>query len=284
MYTEENLVNGRPSWSAILLGAFSALGIALFLIAFGFAIFFSVENRAPHAAADWLAVWSLIVPIVSVFCGALVCARFRGTPNRGAGALQGIGVWGFSYVIGIALVALCSAPLMSFAGNLVGARAGKGMPLLNEPAVTATSALGINAGNIIAPVNRDLAAQGKATLDRNQAQTALDDSIANSMHANQVDRNDFISHFTQDTNVSRGTAEEVYASLGPARGGSDRAQLVNAKEGAVDSIAIYSWFAFVSMGLSLLGAVIAASLREEDVDRIFVRRREVVTRRTEVVP
>lgn len=104
----------KTSWSNILTGSFTALGVGLFLNVLGLAIGFSVLSNSESAAAGWLAVWSLIVPVVALFVGGIVGARTGSPDSRAHAAAEGVATWGFTYIIGIGMLFLRNA----FAGGM----------------------------------------------------------------------------------------------------------------------------------------------------------------------
>lgn len=259
----------RPSWSAILSGAFAALGIAIFLFALGIAIFFSAADHAPKGAMDWMAIWSLIVPIVSVFFGALFCARLAGPTNRFGGALHGLSVWGFFYVIGGAVLALAVTPILTSASTL----AGSALTTAGGAATSAVSsggqtaqALGLSANTFLGPVNQKLQARGQAPLTEAQLKKAFDDGIRASIAQGGFNRETFIDTVARDTSLTRDDANQIFGSVG---GGFSqmKSSMYSAYNHFVDSLALYTWFLFISIGIALIGALLAASLAVSRVQR-----------------
>jgi len=259
----------RPSWSAILSGAFAALGISMFLGALGLAIFFSSADHSPKGAMDWLAIWSLIVPIVAVFFGALFCARLAGPTNRFGGAVHGLSVWGFFYVIGAAVLALAAAPLFTSASTLAGSVLGTAGQAVTAGAGSSdklASTLGLDANTFLGPVNQKLQARGQKPLTVAQLKTALDDGIKTSIAQGRFDKQIFVNTVAKDTSLTPADANQVFGSVG---GGLQnvKGSLYTAYNHFMDGLALYTWFLFISMGLALLGSVLASSLAVSRVQR-----------------
>lgn len=96
-------------WSAILAGAFTALGVWMFLYALGAAIGGADTQRGPDA---WTAIYTLISPIIAFFFGGLIASRSSGIETKADGALHGIVLWGFGFVIGGLLLSVMGAEIL----------------------------------------------------------------------------------------------------------------------------------------------------------------------------
>jgi hypothetical protein len=96
-------------WGAVLAGAFTALGVWMFLYALGAAIGGEGGQQGPDT---WTAIYTLISPIIAFFVGGLVAARARGVDTRADGALHGVVLWGFGLVIGGFLLATMGAEVL----------------------------------------------------------------------------------------------------------------------------------------------------------------------------
>lgn len=96
-------------WSAILAGAFTALGCWMFLYALGAAIGGADTKAGPDA---WTAIYTLVSPIIAFFIGGLVASRSRGIETKADGALHGVVLWGFGFVIGGLLFSFMGAEVL----------------------------------------------------------------------------------------------------------------------------------------------------------------------------
>jgi|GEM_PF-3727986 len=100
-------------WSAILAGAFTALGVWMFLYALGAAIGGAGGRTGP---GSWTAIYTLIAPIIAFFIGGLVAARARGVDTKADGAIHGVVLWGFGLVIGGFLLSTMGAEVLVHSG------------------------------------------------------------------------------------------------------------------------------------------------------------------------
>lgn len=101
-------------WSAILAGAFTALGVWMFLYALGAAIGGAGARTGPGA---WTAIYTLISPIIAFFIGGLVTARARGVDTKADGAIHGVVLWGFGLVVGGFLLSTMGAEVLVHSGT-----------------------------------------------------------------------------------------------------------------------------------------------------------------------
>jgi hypothetical protein len=272
----------RPSWSAILSGAFAALGIGIFLFALGIAIFFSAADNSPKGAMDWLAIWSLIVPIISVFFGALLCARIAGPTNRFGGALHGLSVWGFFYVIGGVVLALFLTPILTSASTLAGSAlstAGNAATAVAGSSGKVASTLGLDANTFLGPVNQKLEARGQNPLTVAQLKTAIDDGVRASIAHGTFNKQIFVNTVAHDTSLTPAEANDVFGSVGGGLG-NIKSSVRSAYNHFVDGLSLYTWFLFISIGLALIGALLGSSLAVSRTQReyqasAFQGRREV---------
>ena len=99
----------RIHWNAVLAGAFTALGVWMFLYTLGGAIGGAGGKAGP---TTWTAVYTLIAPIIAFFFGGYVVARDRGIDTKGDGALHAVVTWGFGMVIGTLLLSITGAEIL----------------------------------------------------------------------------------------------------------------------------------------------------------------------------
>jgi hypothetical protein len=120
----------RLSWSAIFGGTFAALGLGVLLAALGIALGFgAIDPRHPNfgRVSWWLGLWSLVVPLPSMFLGTLVATRAAGALRRGTGILYGVVVWGLTtFVGGIVAVTIAGALVVRAANAALRVLAGAG--------------------------------------------------------------------------------------------------------------------------------------------------------------
>jgi len=259
----ERLGTLKPSWSGILAGAFVALGTMITLHLLGMAIAFTALPEKPQGSVMWLAVWSLVVPILSLAIGGLVAGRLSGAVTRLGGALHGAASWGFSLVVGlIVLTMVLGIGVRSVTGvggavaNTAGAVASGVGEAINPSQIAQT--LGLSAQDLLAPINRSRAQQGKPPLTVDQLQAALQDAANTALRQGRLDQDVLVGALVRNTAIDRQTAQQLaqdisnrLAAVGPA--------LNQALNTMFNAMAIWTWFAFGSALISLVTAMAAAA-------------------------
>lgn len=123
----------RLSWSAIFGGTFAALGLAMALSTLGLAVGLgSIDPRRPSLArvSWWLGLWTLVVPLPSMFLGTVIATRAAGALRRGTGILYGVVVWGLAtFVGGVTAAAIAGSILVRAASTALRVLAGAGAEL-----------------------------------------------------------------------------------------------------------------------------------------------------------
>jgi hypothetical protein len=127
----------RISWGAVLAGALLALAITTTLNVLGAAIGMGsidlTERDGPSAATFGIAggVWVLVAHLLALAVGGWVAARLSGTIDRGDGALHGLAVWAFAFlisamVLGNVVSGIASSATSGLASIVGGAARGAG--------------------------------------------------------------------------------------------------------------------------------------------------------------
>jgi hypothetical protein len=289
-------VAARPPmrWGAIFGGVFAALGIWLLLYAFGLAVgLTSIDPHHPSSlkgSGIFAGVWGVIVtPIVALFIGGFVAGHGSGVLARGEGALHALVMWGLATVAGAWLAFMLVSMLVSGAaavgktavqagGAAVGA-AGAGMAPIAR-------GFGVDANDVLGPVNQRLRAEGKPEITAAQLQAATKDVV----RQGNLDRDTLVQSVTQNTALTRADAEDIADRVeaqwqgARQRLGSGLQQVETGALRAVQGSSALFWGAFVSIALGLIAAIVGGAvgtggyggrLRRERVARRVAPPREV---------
>jgi MFS family permease len=116
--TRETILDRRQPvmrWGAVFAGAVVSIGLWVLLQTLGVGL--GLEQNDSGTAT---AIWALVAPIIAMFLGGMIAARFATTYSRGVGALHGLVVWAISGVLGVAATASLVAMLVSNGDRVVG--------------------------------------------------------------------------------------------------------------------------------------------------------------------
>lgn len=91
----------RMRWSAVVAGAFVALAVWVLLQLFDLGTALSTLDNAEHARSLDVGVWSLISPVIAMFCGGLVAGRLATAGEPGNGAMHGLVVWALAMLVSV---------------------------------------------------------------------------------------------------------------------------------------------------------------------------------------
>lgn len=210
-------------------------------------------------------VWSLATPLIAMFFGGVIAGRFAQTPDRKLAGAHGLVMWAITSVVG--LFAMISIVTM-LAGSI--ARAGSVAVQATGTAISSAAdqidptqawdTLGINADDLLTPINQQLAAQGKPAVTAEQLQAAMRD-VARDIARGGFDRERLINQLAANTQLSRAEATDVArqieagwdAATARARDLGQRAEKYAL--GAADA----TGKALATVGLSLLLSLLAAA-------------------------
>ncbi len=269
MMTEKRVVLGgggqiHMSWSAIIGGAVVAIGLWILLYAFGLAVgLSSIDPSNPESAKTagiGTGIWSLIAPLIALFAGGLVAARTAGVLDRGGAIIHGGVVWAVSTVAGALAMGMVLGALAGGVARIgasgASAAAGRGGPVAEW--------LGIDAQDVMAPINQRLRAEGKPTITPEQAQAVIQDSVRTAIRQGRFDSEMVVTSLAQQTPLSRQDAQEIAARLEAKwnqRMAGDQTPLERVSAGALtaaDRTGKAFWGVFAALLLGLVSAVLGA--------------------------
>jgi hypothetical protein len=249
----------KLSWAGLIGGIVVAVGVWVLLTVLGLAVglsSFDPSGTMPSAKTLGIGtgIWSIAVSMIALFVGGLVGARTSGILDRPTGALHGAVLWSLATILSIALIG-------GVVRNVVrGAVSSAGMAVESGAQGGAMSqGVGIDATELIGPLNQRLRAEGKPTMTPAQLQAILQSATGAAMHDGRLDKEAFITSVTENTSLSRSDASDladrVEAQL--------QAQAQEMKTGAAkvaDAVGKAMWWVFLGMILGLASAILGATL------------------------
>jgi hypothetical protein len=273
----------KLSWGAILGGVVVALGVWILLQVLGLAAGLSaIDPNDPSSlrgAGIGTGIWSVIVPLVALFVGGLVAARTAGVVDRSTGAVHGAVLWGFTTLAGVLVLGMAVRTVVGAAANVtttVVSGAGSAVSATAQESGSIGQALGIDANDLIAPLNRRLAAEGKPQVTAAQLEAATKDVVGTAIRQGRLDRPLLVSSIAENTNLTRADAEELATDI-ESRWNTQR-QDVEARVGtmaedvqtgalqAADQTGKALWWVFAGLLLGLAasigGATVGVSRRQ----------------------
>jgi hypothetical protein len=251
------------SWGAIFGGAFVTLGTWILLHTLGLAAgLTAIDTRDPgslRAVGIGTGVWSILVPLLSLFVGGFVAARTAGLINRGTGAIHGAVMWGLTTVFGAILVSAAIASTLS-AGLRLGAKAvGAGAGAVAGADVE--GGLGLNLDDVLGPANQRLRAQGLPPVTAQQIEQATRDVVQQGVREGRLDQEMITEAIAANTALTRGEAEQIAGRIEAAV----TEKLSQLREGAQGTAAAAAeaagkafWVIFFGLLLGLVSAVAGA--------------------------
>src|SRR5688572_23556264 len=219
------------SWGALFAGAIVALASWILLYAIGLAVGLSSVDPGDMSSAKvagiGTGIYSLLSPLIALFCGGLVASRLAGLVSHKDGALHGVVVWGITTLAGLMVIGMLLQ-------NIVGGVIGLGKSAVGAVQDTATAAaaapdtgaqaqqqqgagpmaaLGLDYDTMLAPANQRLAAEGLPAVSAEQMKAAVQDAVPQMFVAGSFNREALLNSIASNTALSRAEAEQVAASV-----------------------------------------------------------------------
>jgi len=270
--TDGGSAHPRVSWGAVFAGAVAAVGLWMLLSAFGLAIGASTLNvqdaGSAKATGIFTGVWGAVAPLIALFVGGIVAGRGAGVDRRGDGALHGFVTWALAAIGGAFLLA-----------NLVGTIAG-GLASVGKTAAKAAGgagasapqieqamrSAGIDANDLLRPVNERLSAAGRPTVSPREIEATARDVLQRSVRTGAIDQQVIVQSLADNTSLSPTDAQQVAGQLG-AQLQNARGQLMNQVQSAADAAGKALWGAFVALALGLIAAIVGGIVGVPGVGR-----------------
>lgn len=220
-FTRETIVDRRQSqmrWSALFGGTAFAIGLWILLQTLGMGIGLSAVDVDDAGNLKGIGIgtgiWSLIAPLIAMFVGALLVGRLCGSRSRAVGAMHGAVMWALALVIGLWAMLSLVAALASGASRIGGAAISAGTSVVSGAAGNlepgkAMSALGIDANDLMAPINERLAREGKPPVTAEQVESTLKAVAQRGVREGRLDRNVVVEEVARNTALSGADAQDI---------------------------------------------------------------------------
>lgn len=280
--TDVTAGRSRISWGAVFAATVVSLAVWLLLYAVGLAVGLTAvdptESSSLRAVGIGTGIWSVIAPLIALFVGGWVASRESTTLDRLDAALHGVVVWGLTALLGVVLLGSLVTNIVGGAASFIGGTASAAGQAATGPGVSAQGAmqaLGLNANDLIAPINERLQARGMPPVSAAGVEAALQDAVGQAVRTGELNRQDLVDALAANTTLNEQDAQAVAAQI-EAQWQQQSQQIAQRAEGAAaqaaDVTAGTLWALTASLFLSLvaavLGALVGLSRRRKRAERV----------------
>lgn len=253
-------------WSAVLAGAACSIGFWILLqllgVGLGLAAVDVDDIRSLRGAGAGTTLWSLVSPLIAMFFGGLIAGHLSQTYDRKLAGTHGLVMWALTSIVGlVATIWIMSMVASGAARPRVNAfDTGSSASWAGDGEPGAIRGLGIDAGELLAPINQRLVAQNKPTITVEELEAAMRGVVRSGIARGNFDQELLVDQLVANTPLSRNDAIEVERQL-EARmdAGTPHAIERRAERYVLDTID-NTGKALTTVGLSLLLALISSIL------------------------
>lgn len=213
--------------------------------------------------------WSLVSPLIAMFFGGLIAGKLAQTFDRKIAGVHGLVMWAMTSILGLCatiwIVTMVVAGAARVGGVAIDATGRMISPSadLDDRAPTLRG-LGLDADDLLGPVNERLQAQTKPTITAAELETSVRGVVRSGITRGDFDQELLVDQLVANTRLSRADAIDVERQLEARVGGSDpRAHHIERRAeryalAAVDASGKALTTVGFSLLLSLLTSVIGA--------------------------
>jgi hypothetical protein len=225
--TREAIVDRRQPymrWGAVFAGTVLAVGLWVLLQTLGMGLGLSAINTDDAGSLRGVGIgtgiWSIIASLIAMFVGAILAGRLAGTREPKVGAMHGSVMWALACGIGLWAMFSIIASLASGATRVGGVAANatssvvSGAVAGSENLGAAGKALGIDASDLVAPINDRLRAQGKPGVTADQLNATARAVAQRGVREGKLDRAVLVEELARNTQLSRADAEDIANQFG----------------------------------------------------------------------
>jgi hypothetical protein len=214
-------IPGRMSWSAVFAGTLIALGVWFLLHLIGTGIgLAAVDPQDPgtlRGVGIGTGIWGVIAALLALFAGGFAAGRVSGVLTRIGAGIQGAVLWALTTFVALLVVIWMVSTVIGGAVGL-GATAARtvveaGPQIVGAMDGDALDALGIDADQLLAPVNERLRAEGLPPVTAEELEAATQDAVAMAIREGRVDRQVFVQSLSENTEMSPAEAQQVAAQI-----------------------------------------------------------------------
>jgi hypothetical protein len=206
-------------WGAVIAGTVLAVGLWILLQTLGMGLGLSAidtdDAGSLKGAGIGTGIWSIIAALIAMFVGAMLAGRLAGTREPRVGAMHGSVMWALASGIGLWAMFTVVSSLASGAARIGGVAADATSSVVSGAVAggdnigAAGKALGIDASDMVAPVNERLQAQGKPTVTADQLNATARAVAQRSVREGRFDRQVLVDELAKNTQLSRADAEDI---------------------------------------------------------------------------
>jgi hypothetical protein len=203
-------------WSAVFAGAACSIGVWMLLqllgLGLGLAAIDTDDVRSLHGASIATTAWSLIAPLIAMFFGGLLAGSLAHTYERRLASVHGVVMWAITSVVG--LCATIWIATMIAAGATRGRAAFDATGHMRSWAIDRddtglSSVLGVDADELLGPINQRLSGQGKPALTPAQLDAALRGVARSGIARGDFDQELLVDQLIANTRMSRADASDA---------------------------------------------------------------------------
>jgi hypothetical protein len=218
-------------WNAIIAGSIVALALWGMLYTLGLALGLSSitpdDVTSVKRSGIFTGVWSILSPLVALFCGGIFASRGAGSKTTSGGVMHGLVMWALSAVafawlfvnlIGSVMDGAVGAgkQALSLSGRSV-ASSLQGAEALQSAAGNITQLLGDNLGldvnDALRPINERLQAAGRDPIKPQQIAEAAKNVARQGLKDGKVDSEMLTKAVLDNTPLERRDADEISQRL-----------------------------------------------------------------------
>jgi hypothetical protein len=183
-------IGSNARWGAVVAGVFVTSATWIMLQLFGMGLGGTV-------------IWSVIAPIFAAFAGGLVVSRLAPSPNRWNRVLHGTLVWSVTAIAGVVAI-------VSLAAGLPRAAAWSTSPSVAiDDGESSVRGLGLDARDLVAPINGRLLAQGKPTMMAARLESDVDNALAAAVRDGRLDRDTLVAALSETTSLEASEIDAI---------------------------------------------------------------------------
>jgi len=222
-FVRETVIDRRQPflrWSPIFGGAIFAIGVWTLLqvlgMGAGLAAVDTDDAGSLKGAGLGTGIWSIIAPLIAMFIGGLLAGRTSGTRDRKVGAMHASVMWALALGVGLWAMMSVLSSLAGGVGRVAGAAGSATSSVVSGVAKnsdTAMNALGIDANDMLGPINDRLRNEGKPTVTAEQMSATVKALAQRGVRQGQLDREVIVQEVARNTSLSRPDAEAVANDL-----------------------------------------------------------------------
>ena len=290
--TRETIMERRQPqlrWSAVLGGAALALGIWITLQVLGLGIgLASVETDDAgtlERAGIGTGIWSLIAPLIAMFLGGLLAGRLAATRERKVGAMHGSVVWAIALAIGLwtmmSLVSGLAGTAVRATTAAVGGAARAGASIDTGDAM---QALGVDANDLLGPINQRLAREGKPAVSARELGATVRAVAQRGLRDGRLDQQILVEELAKNTDLTRSDAQEIagqygqrFQTMASRIGETVKETALDAADKTGKALTMAGVMMLLSLGAAIAGGAVGVRRRDDDESRPATRTPHSVT-------